>query len=191
MATFQTMNRVQREVTLSAVLMALVSLCSSGCVTLGEWAEPAKAKEIPVQIAARWQNEVGFAPDPTNGGRMTPGIVGRVYLFGQEINKPMESDGALHVEVSEIVNGQAKVLEQWTLDPPTLQRHQRKDVIGAGYSIFLPWGTYRPDIAHVQMRVAFQPVKGTPLYAPPSSVILSKGGMPMMGGPSIAKGPTK
>jgi hypothetical protein len=107
---------------------------------------------------------------------MMPGIVGRVYLFGKDIAFPLQADGSLYVELAEIDNGQPKVLEQWSIDALTMAKLQRKDAIGAGYSLFLPWGTYRPDISHVQLRVAFQPAKGgTPLYGAPSSVVLTRG----------------
>ena len=56
-------------------------------------------------------------------------------------------------------------LEEWHFDKETLKRLQRKDPVGVGYTLFLPWGSYRPDLKQVQLRMRFKPPNAYPLYA--------------------------
>ena len=65
---------------------------------------------------------------------------------------------------------QPKRLERWQFDAGTLQNLLRKDKIGWGYTLFLPWSTYTPDIARVQLNVCYTPAKGTPLYSEPTTI---------------------
>ena len=39
------------------------------------------------------------------------------------------------------------------------------DLVGWGYSLFLPWATYKPEINRVHLKVRYLPLKGGPLYA--------------------------
>ena len=64
-------------------------------------------------------------------------------------------------------------LEEWRIDKDTLKRLHKKDVIGEGYTIFLPWATYKPEIARIQLKVRYEPVKGAPLYAASSPLTLT------------------
>src|SRR5262249_44153575 len=64
---------------------------------------------------------------------------------------------------------------KWSLDKDTLKRLQRHDTIGDGYTLFLPWGTYRPDIDKVHLNVTYTPTKGTPLYSASSTIALGSG----------------
>jgi hypothetical protein len=160
---------------LSAVLLGVVGCLSSGCVSLGglwnskDAATP--AKDIPCQVSVRWHNDVVQAPDPMHAGRPTPGLVGRVYLFNNTM-EPVEGEGSMHVELSDASVNPPKVLERWNLPPEAVQQFKRKDVIGIGYSMFLPWATYRPELSTVQLRVAYQPKSGPALYSTPSKVSL-------------------
>src|SRR5262245_15908433 len=157
------------KVTLVAVLLSGLS----GCVTMGLTAGPvAVKKDGPCRVVVRWLNEVRFAPDTTKGGQLTPGIVGRVYLFGQDVGVPLEGDGALHVELADASQTPPKQLEQWDMDATTVRQLLRKDPFGQGYSIFLPWATFRPDLTRVEMKLAYQPKQGPTLYATPAVVVL-------------------
>ena len=72
---------------------------------------------------------------------------------------------------------QPRVLEQWNIDKDTLRRLARKDIFGWGYTLFLPWQTYRQEISHVYMHVAFIPDSGaSPVYAPMAIVSLGNEG---------------
>lgn len=56
-------------------------------------------------------------------------------------------------------------LEQWRFDPQTLKRLLKKDMIGQGYTLFLPWGTYRPDVRRVRVNVRYEVDGAMPVYA--------------------------
>ncbi|OAI47617.1 hypothetical protein AYO44_01705 [Planctomycetaceae bacterium SCGC AG-212-F19] len=157
--------------------LALVLAFASGCVALDEFVHKADVPPVGAvyQVVAAWNKEVMFAPDPVNGGRPTPGLTGRLYLFGPQIDFPLEGDGSLVVELYTVPTpapqgsaappAESKRLERWELDKETLHRLLRKDPIGWGYTLFLPWSTYRPDLTQVKLRICYQPQHGTPLYA--------------------------
>ena len=165
---------------------AACSALLSGCVLhdftkKGDAAPPTG----PVcQLVPTWSKEVAFVPDPANGGVARPGLSGRIYLFGSQIDYPLAGDGTLTVEViaPETVAAAAgqpaktewRVLENWTMDKPTLARLLRKDMIGWGYTLFLPWGTYRPDITLVRLKLRYDPPGGMPLYSE-STLTLTRG----------------
>jgi hypothetical protein len=168
--TFQTCRHIGAGLLLMTVL--------SGCVALG-WGrcenEP-PPPGIPCQVVAYWEPKVRFASDPTHGGNLTPGLAGRVYLFGPEIGTPMTGDGALVVDLFDETDPAhpAVLLEEWRLDPVTLKRLLRPDILGWGYTVFLPWGTYKPEINRVHLKVRYEPAKGTPLYAHSAPMTLAK-----------------
>lgn len=176
------------QLTLAALL-----LCSlSGCITISINSGPkppakpttptattaAPRKNGPARVVVRWLNEVGFAADTTRGGQLSPGMVGRMYLFGQDLSEPLEDDGAVEVELADASVTPPKPLESWNIDAPTVRLLLKKDGIGKGYSLFLPWGTFRPDLKRVEMKLVFKPTQGSPLYATPEVVNLSHGDMP-------------
>src|SRR5437870_13021486 len=66
----------------------------------------------------------------------------------------------------------ARALEEWQMDRQTLKRLQRRDAIGWGYTVFLPWATCKPEITRVHLKVRYVPSKGTPLYAASSPMTL-------------------
>jgi hypothetical protein len=148
-----------------------------GCVALDGYLT--KSDDPPTgtvcQIASTWQKEVAFAPDTVHGGRPTPGLIGRLYLFGPEIKYPLAGDGSVTVELSTPESPSKdsppppdtayKVIEVWQFDPVNLPRFLRKDTIGYGYTLYLPWGSYRPDIKDVKLRVCYKPAKGSPLFS--------------------------
>jgi hypothetical protein len=168
--------------------LALVFL-ACGCVTMGGTV-PDKAKEkppcgTPCQAVATWQPHVLFAPDPVRMGLSAPGLTGRFYLFGgEQVDCTMVADGKLVVDLYDLSAGAAKqvLLEKWIFDKDTNKRLVRKDAIGWGFTLFLPWGTYRPDISMVQLKAHFEPEKGTPLYAEAAPLTLIHGQLPLIGG---------
>ena len=84
----------------------------------------------PSQVVETWQPTVFFAPDPANGGRDTPTLFGRVYLFGPELKYPMIGEGKLVVDLysGPIPRGATVApLEEWQFDPVTLKRLAKRD----------------------------------------------------------------
>jgi hypothetical protein len=171
--------------------LALALLAGTGCVGLSPFTasncDPCKDAPTgtPCQVTTTWHREVDFVPDPTHDGQLTPGIAGRLYLFGPEIGFPLLAEGTAVVELFDETprpTGPNPVaLEQWRVDPVTLKRLCKKDTIGWGYTLFLPWGTYRPDIGVVKLKVRFEPAKGgAPLYAPESPLTLDHSNNPAM-----------
>jgi hypothetical protein len=134
-------------------------------------------------VVATWNPQVVFTPDPVHAGEPTPGLVGRVYLFGEEIDYPEVGDGSIVVDLYDETSGAAAKasvpLEEWRIDKVTLKRLKRRDAIGWGYTLFLPWATYKPEITTVRLRLRYVPTKGTPLYAESAPLAFSKGGIPI------------
>jgi len=161
-------------------LLALLAL-TAGCVSLGSLV-PGEDKP-PMgdicQVMATWNNQVVFTPDPTHNGDPTPGIAGRLYLFGPTFGYPVAGDGCLVVDLYLDPPGTttpiagATPVEEWRIDKDTLHRLLRKDAIGWGYTLFLPWGTYKREINQVRLRVRYQPAQGTPLFAETPRLTLS------------------
>ena len=124
-------------------------------------------------VEARWDNRVRTAPDSVNGGRTLAGMAGRVYLFNDETSKAVDASGRLVVQMNDVTNvkpGQtAPCIGEYTFDPATLKRLKRSDGIGDGYTLFLPWESYSPNVRRVEMRVCYVPdEKGTPHFGEPS-----------------------
>jgi hypothetical protein len=161
----------------SAGLLVCAAL-SAGCVTLDPWV---KKHDSPpagqaVQIAVTWDKCIAFVPDFTRGGAPNPGLLGRMYLFGAEVGFPVACEGVLVVELFDdtplIAGGQSVSKVRWTFDKDTLKGCMRKDTIGWGYTFFLPWETYSPEIKQVHMMVRFTPQTGVPLFSPSETMVL-------------------
>jgi hypothetical protein len=178
-----TAPRVNRGVRALALLLApLALLPSAGCVTLGPLlpGSDGAAGTAPCQVVAWWSNQVMWTPDPTHGGALTPGLAGRVYLFGPEIDFPLIGDGALVVDLLDPTavtpDGSPVLLEEWRLDRDTLKRLLKRDMVGWGYTVFLPWGTYKPEVNRIQLMVRFEPTNrpNLPLYAQSATLTLAQ-----------------
>ena len=169
--------RTRMSSIVSMLLLAAFMCVGAGCVTTSTALRPKEGPPPPqsaYQVHATWENRVVVTQDVVNAGKPLLGLGGRLYLFGQELGHPVVGDGMVIVEVADVTNAQNKpqLLERWEIDAETLKRLTRKDMIGWGYSLFLPWRTYRPDITKVQLQVRYVPAKGMPLFSPPSVVTL-------------------
>ena len=140
--------------------------------TLG--AAPPQATEL----AVTWQNRIAFLPDPTKNGASGAGIVGQMFLFAAGPKMPFApADGKLTVTMFDESPGRAAAtpvqLGSWTFDKETLRRLITVDErFGKSYALFLPWPDYRPDTTRVKLTVRYDPDRGFPLYAEPSSLAL-------------------
>lgn len=163
-------------------LLCLVVGCVSPGGTLTKSLHHGQPHETPIhQVQALWENRVITTQDVVNQGQPLIGLAGRVYFFGEEVGQPLTGTGTLFVACHEIrPDGSTRLLEGWQIDPRTLAKLGRNDTIGWGYTVFLPWGTYRPDIARVQLQAKFVPEHGTPLFSPPSAVTLRQETAPIV-----------
>jgi hypothetical protein len=157
---------------LATALLGLASCLTTGCVTLGGLhPEGSRSGEVPLEVGTFWKNEVTFAPDVIHGGKPAPGLVGRVWLFKEKMFT-MEGDGALQVAVYDKSTEQPTLLEQFNFPPEMLRKFQRKDALGAGYSLFLPLANYQPDRKSLEIRVIYQPKNGATMFANPYPLVL-------------------
>jgi hypothetical protein len=170
------------------------ALCLTGCVNTGLFVLPGfEQKAGPSEVVVAWNPEVLTRPDPANRGAPTKGLAGRMYLFAEGNDCPLMGDGCVVVDLYEQAfpsEATSEVpLEEWRIDRDTLKRLLRRDAVGWGYTLFLPWGTYRPDLTHVELRLRYEPVKGSPLYSETSSVVLQKVDVIAASGKSNRSGP--
>lgn len=123
-----------------------------------------------------WDNHVRIVQDTQNQGAPLPGLAGRLFLFNDETHDCVDARGAVLVQMYDMTSaapGKAPTrLAEWRFDAESLKRLKRKDRIGAGYTLFLPWDQYRPDIKEVQLQVCYAPEKGAPRYTEPQSLTL-------------------
>jgi hypothetical protein len=175
----------------------LLPLLSGGCVSLlGKSTDaneppPPSPATPPCQVVSLWPPEVRLAPDPVHQGQNNPGLVGRVYLFGSDFGWPVTGDGSLVIDLFDETSGQSFLLEEWRFDNGNLKKLLRKDGLGWGYTVFLPWGTYRPEIAKVRLRVAYRPPAPTalPIYAADTPLTLVHPDPALLASTVAAKGP--
>ncbi len=167
---------------LTTALMGLAAL-QTGCQffqkrqaassTAAKPAAAAQADEKPakpgIPVAAllpQWSRKVEMGTNPVDNKPM-PAIVGRIYFFDAKYN-PVEADGTLTVELYDDTNRSAdkpcEKLGTWNIDPKQLAKWKSSDpVVGTGYTLALPWPSYKPDIAQIQITVRYTPRSGQPL----------------------------
>jgi hypothetical protein len=157
----------------AASLAIILCSLSIGCISLPglHWHKETPPTGSVSRILGTWENHVVFTPDAVNGGRNLPGLAARIYLFSGDQGFPVEGNGSVEVDLYDVTGlppGQQPrlPLERWTYDKENLKRLIRKDMIGWGYTIFLPWSTYRPEINQVTLVLSYTPEKGAPVYAP-------------------------
>jgi hypothetical protein len=106
-------------------------------------------------------------------------LAGRLYLFGENKGVPVAGDGSVVIDLFDPSRsdgqGSTVPVEEWRIDPETLKRLLRRDAIGWGYTLFLPWSTYRSDFTKLQLRARFESAKGVPIYSEGSLVTLNNG----------------
>jgi hypothetical protein len=123
-------------------------------------ARPATAEKprsgAPSQVMACWQPEVQLLPDPAREGAPGPVLAGRVYVFDEEVKHPIPCPGSLIVDLYDVTSGQEVMLEEWRIDTDTMKRLLKRDVIGWGYSVALPWSTCKPEVARVVLKLKFE-----------------------------------
>jgi len=121
-----------------------------------------------VDVLAFWADGIEARSDPMRGGAMTPGFAGRVYLFGADARESMVADGTLTVQLYDDMQPPANPQvprEVWNLDQENLKRVLKKDTLGWGYDLWLPWSNYSKNITKVSVAVVYKPAKGAPVWS--------------------------
>ena len=150
-----------------AGILLVAFLCAPGCTLDKVWTttDSATAGGGPCEVATAWLNRVQYTPDVANEGEPTPGLVCRLYLFDATETHPLLADGSVTVTLFDDTHGPAtQPLEQWFIDPVTLKKFLKKDIVGPGYTLFLPWKSCRPEVVKVHLACKYEPAKGAPLF---------------------------
>jgi hypothetical protein len=162
----QALRPIGRTLAGCLVLLTPLWLVSGGCATTNS--NLAKApRGVPGQVVATWSKDVEFLPDRYNNGRLTPALCGHIYLVenGQAGPKPVTADGSLVVSLyteqcKTGPDGMPVPLEVWQITPECMSRVMTRDgFMGWGYTLNLPWNTYKPDISTVRLQVQYVPAK--------------------------------
>ena len=170
MNTVQPPSLSDRRSFLGTLMMGLL-FALGGCDTTAAFVKPdaAPGNDSACQVTACWQPNVMYTADTQHNGSQMPGIAGRVYLFGPEIGHPIVGEGSLIVGLYDATGperSQAPAeLEEWKIDPATLKRLVKQDVMGMGYTLFLPWNSFKPDIKHVVMKIRYDQPGKTSLFS--------------------------
>jgi hypothetical protein len=166
----------------TSLLPALLTL-ACGCATVDPKLVNAPPTGTPAKIIATWQQNVEMLPDRMQGGRLTPAVCGHVYLLNVNDTPICSNEGRLIVTLYDdhpklAPNGTPIPLDVWEITPECMKLVQTKDQIAWGYALNLPWGSYRPDIGKVEMRVEYRPTDGTmiPSFSDPAMVTLQNNG---------------
>lgn len=165
---------------LAAAALALSVVAASGCVSDGlnkpalawPWAAKDDGRGEIAQVAAVWADGLVMQADPAQGGRITPGFAGRVYFFNQDMSQTRQADGTLTISLYD--NTQAAAAdpppkEVWNLDAATLASIQKRDAVGWGYNIWLPWSTMSAKTNAVTLVVEYRDPTGRPLWSAPTT----------------------
>lgn len=163
---------------LRLILLAVLALVLPGCVTTESWVFSKKqplSDQAVSEVATQWHG-LGVTQDSANKGQPLPGIVGRMYLFPSDRSPPVLAEGKAVVDMTFLNEEGKPSTGHWEFDSKTLQLLARKDMVGQGYTLFLPWPSYNPSVTQVQMRVSFVTPKGLPVYAQPSMVHIRPAG---------------
>jgi hypothetical protein len=174
MATIPTLalNRLARPWRACLALLAALATLTTGCVTITPPSvnftshQPAPAPQ-PTQLVVAWQNWIGSGPDPANGGRPTPILPGRLYLFGPVMGHPMVGDGGLRVEVFDETSGVVAPTPAftWDIEAKDMPKLLKRDMIGMGYTLLLPWPSYHSSMNKLRVRTAYLPPGALPIYS--------------------------
>ncbi|AMV29063.1 hypothetical protein VT84_32005 [Gemmata sp. SH-PL17] len=132
-------------------------------------------KVVATEMAVGWQNRIASLPDPVRNGRMSPGIVGQMFLFGGTKLEFAQADGTLTVDLVDETPRQpgqpAAKPERWQFSKEILRNLQARDeTFGKSYVLFLPWPSYTPDVTRVRISARYDPENGHTLFSTPNNI---------------------
>lgn len=145
--------------------MAMAAFAPVACLSK-HFARKEEAKPVAQQgrLVSAWENKVTYAPDTSRGGAVFPGLNCRVYLFGPDMAVPIVGDGMLRVTFHEASrksgSGEGKITDIVDISPESLRLFVKRDFVGDGYTIFIPWFNYRPEISDVFILLEYHAANG-------------------------------
>lgn len=168
------MNRCYRGL---AVLMLALPL--AGCHSFGAnqqafrwpWSESENANDIS-QVAAIWADGLVVQPDPAQGGKVMPGFAGRIYLFNSDMTATREAQGSVIISLYDNTqpnSAEPVAKEVWNIDAASLARAKRKDTLGWGYNLWLPWSSMSQQATMVTLIVEYRDDLGRSLWSAPTT----------------------
>jgi hypothetical protein len=145
--------------------LALAALAPLGC--LGKNAPKTTFTPPPPQgkLVSIWGKKIQYADDPFHGGELVAGLAGRIYLIGPgEAGIPFIGDGSMLIDLWDSTphgaGSKPKMTDHYIFPPEMLIQFAKKDIWGDGYSIFIPWANYRPDITQIYVNVLYTSAAG-------------------------------
>lgn len=161
--------------------LMLVLVAVPGCVTLTferpTWWTPLDAPrsgEVS-QVLVIWADGLVTQPDPASG-LPVPGFAGKVYLLDATGSGSFRADGTIVVHQYDDAQppNQEPVVprEVWNVDEDNLKRLAKKDGVGWGYPLFLPWNNFRVPARNVTLMVQYKPNKGREAWSSPSRLTI-------------------
>lgn len=147
---------------------ALLEQC--GCTKPKEGPEPVERVDLFFQPYVR------YVDDTQRPGVQLPGLAGRVWLYADGGKKPVAGRGTIEAEMYDMTplasDGQAVKVAEWKFDARSLKMLKQEDKIGLGYTLFLPWETYHPEVKKVQLCLVYVDEKGAQHIASPTTLAL-------------------
>lgn len=148
-------------------------LVLSGCAGLDQYRFDWPGGDGPqhgsvAEVASMWADGIDVRGDPAHGGVLTPGFAGRVYLFGPNTQGSMAADGTFTVQLFDDMQPPSNPpapREVWFIDQESLQRICKKDALGWGYDLWLPWGNFSSKIRKVSLVVIYKSKDGKEVWS--------------------------
>jgi hypothetical protein len=174
----------------------LAALGMTGCTDLHalstkKWFDPnyvnPHSRHSVNQVMALWENRIRTTQNSQAHGAPLMGLAGRIYLMnmdpGTQEHHAVDARGVILVTMHDLTQPsgpgvEAPKLAEWRFDPHALRLLKRKDYVGDGYTLFLPWEEYRPDVKKVAVQVVYMPEKGSPYYGEPTQITLQGDDLP-------------
>ncbi len=132
------------------------------------------------QVAAIWADGVVTQADPSQGGKPTPGFSGRIYLLSPGLGETLAANGRIVIflyDDAQPPTTEPIPRERWEIDEINLAKVLKKDAVGWGYNVWLPWTTIRSDVRNITLVVHYRPNNGQELYSSPLSMRVNANGI--------------
>jgi hypothetical protein len=150
-------------------------------------------------VVVGWRKRIEYLNDPTPGknGVMNPGLVGEMFLIAGNGQFAIPN-GPVTIELFDETPRPGKdparpaKVGEWRFEKDVLrQLATPHEWFGKCYALFLPWPEYRPDVVKVRLTVKYEPERGIPLYAEPTTMMIDNGAGPGLPGlPPSGFGPS-